>query len=188
MAADRARAGSPRLPGPPARLLDVVGGRSGRYYGDWIAARGREHRSPRLSSGWRAPGWRTRGEGPSRARGWDRCAVADARLSPQAGAWPRRLARVVHTGRVLSHQWAEIPGRVRVVVALAVLVFAHGTGVHVTQVLIGGINPYPAMPASLAIYFVSLTALDPAAAVLLGLTPLRGMGARVPDHGERRAG
>jgi hypothetical protein len=76
---------------------------------------------------------------------------------------------------VWSRRWADIPGRVRVVVASAVLMFAYGTGAHVVQVLVGGINPYPAMPAWLAIYFVSLTILDAATAVLLSLRRFEGL-------------
>ena len=50
---------------------------------------------------------------------------------------------------------------------LASAVFSYGTVVHVVQLLVGGWDPYPSVPTWLAVYFVSLPALDPAAAVLL---------------------
>ncbi|MEV5694609.1 hypothetical protein [Micromonospora globbae] len=59
------------------------------------------------------------------------------------------------------------PRRVRLVVAAYLLVFAYGTVVHVLHLLTGGPRPYPSLPAWLALYFTSLTVLDPLAAVLL---------------------
>ena len=43
----------------------------------------------------------------------------------------------------------------------------YGTVVHVVQLVVGGGDPYPNVPRWLAVYFVSLTVLDPLAAVLL---------------------
>jgi hypothetical protein len=64
---------------------------------------------------------------------------------------------------------------VRVVVAVTVAVFAYGTVVHLTQLYLGGLDLYPSMPGWLAAYFVSLTLLDPAAAVLLALRRRAGL-------------
>jgi hypothetical protein len=43
----------------------------------------------------------------------------------------------------------------------------YGTVVHVVHLARGGLDPYPGLLGWLAWYFVSLTVLDPAAAVLL---------------------
>lgn len=66
-----------------------------------------------------------------------------------------------------SRRWQDAPRQVRVVVAAAVVLFGYGTVVHLFQLFVGGLDPYPAMPPWLAAYFVSLTLLDPAAAILL---------------------
>jgi hypothetical protein len=58
---------------------------------------------------------------------------------------------------------------------MTVLVFTYGTVVHLTQLLRGGLDPYPSMPTWLAAYFVSLTVLDPVTAILLGLRRLEGL-------------
>ncbi len=63
--------------------------------------------------------------------------------------------------------WAGVPLAVRVVVGTAVAVFGYGTAVHLGQLAAGGWPPYRGVPGWLAGYFVSLTMLDPAAAVLL---------------------
>jgi uncharacterized membrane protein YvlD (DUF360 family) len=57
----------------------------------------------------------------------------------------------------------------------ALVVFAYGTGAHVVQLAVGGLDPYPTMPAWLAAYFVSLTAFDAAAVVLLLVRPVAGL-------------
>jgi hypothetical protein len=54
-------------------------------------------------------------------------------------------------------------------------VFAYGTVVHVFQLLVGGWDPYPSMPGWLTVYFVSLTVVDPLAAVLLLLRRRAGL-------------
>ncbi|QXG75971.1 hypothetical protein KUM42_19765 [Modestobacter sp. L9-4] len=63
-------------------------------------------------------------------------------------------------------RWADAPRRVRVV-AVAVLLLAYGTVVHVVQLLGAGLAPYPQLPGWLRGYFIGLTVLDPLAAVLL---------------------
>lgn len=68
-----------------------------------------------------------------------------------------------------------MPRSVRITVAVAVTVFAYGTVVHVGQLLGGGLDPYPSVPAWLAGYFVLLTVADPAAAVLLAVRRLPGL-------------
>jgi hypothetical protein len=79
------------------------------------------------------------------------------------------------TEMVRERVWAGVPLAVRVAVGGAVAVFAYGTAVHVGQLAAGGWPPYPAVPGWLAGYFVSLTALDPAAAVLLGFRRRAGL-------------
>ncbi|WP_250031477.1 hypothetical protein [Paractinoplanes maris] len=54
--------------------------------------------------------------------------------------------------------------------AAAGVVFAYRMGVHVTQLLVGGLEPYP-----LSAYFVSLTVLDAAVVVLLLRRPAAGL-------------
>ena len=46
---------------------------------------------------------------------------------------------------------------------------------HVIHLLVGGWDPYPSVPGWLAVYFVSLTVLDPLAAVLLLLRRRAGL-------------
>jgi len=59
------------------------------------------------------------------------------------------------------------PLAVRAVLNGAVAVFSYGTIVHLAQLIGSGFDPYPLAPGWLAAYFVSLTLLDPLAAVLL---------------------
>lgn len=73
---------------------------------------------------------------------------------------------MVHTDEVWGHRWIGVPRRVRAIVALLVIVFGYGTAVHLSH-LLAGPDPYPSMPQWLAAYFMSLTLLDPAAALLL---------------------
>ena len=54
-------------------------------------------------------------------------------------------------------------------------VLAYGTVVHVLQLLAGGWDRYPSVPGWLAVYFVSLTVLDPLAAALLLLRRRAGL-------------
>ena len=59
--------------------------------------------------------------------------------------------------------------------ALAAAVLGYGAVVHVVQLALGGSDPYPSVPGWLAGYFVSLTLLDPVAAVLLLLRRRAGL-------------
>lgn len=63
----------------------------------------------------------------------------------------------------------------RRVVFVTAAVLAYGTAVHVVQLLVGGWDPYPSVPEWLAMYFISLTVLDPVAAVLLLLRRRAGL-------------
>ena len=74
-----------------------------------------------------------------------------------------------------TQRWAETPLQVRTIVATAVVVFSYGTIVHVTQWAVGGVDPYPWAPSWLAVYFVSLTFLDPLNAALLALRRRAGL-------------
>jgi hypothetical protein len=87
----------------------------------------------------------------------------------------RAVACCGDTEMVRERVWAGVPLAVRVVVGAAVVVFAYGTAVHVGQLAAGGWPPYPAVPGWLAGYFVSLTVLDPAAAVLLAFRRRAGL-------------
>lgn len=59
------------------------------------------------------------------------------------------------------------PLAARAVLNATVAVFCYGTIVHLAQLIGSGFDPYPLAPGWLAAYFVSLTLLDPLAAVLL---------------------
>lgn len=63
----------------------------------------------------------------------------------------------------------------RVVAAMIVLVLTYGTVVHVLQLVISRLDPYPDLPGWLRTYFVSLTILDPLAAVLLAYRTRAGV-------------
>jgi hypothetical protein len=69
-------------------------------------------------------------------------------------------------GPMWRQRWRGVPRRVVAVVAAQALVLAYGSVVHVAQ-LANGWPPYPWAPMWLAVYFISLTALDPLAAWLL---------------------
>lgn len=61
----------------------------------------------------------------------------------------------------------DAPRPARIVAGVSVAALAYGTVVHVAYLARDGFDPYPELPGWLAWYFASLTALDPAAAVLL---------------------
>ena len=56
---------------------------------------------------------------------------------------------------------------VSTIAAGVVIILVYGTAVHVVQLIASGFNPYPDLPGWMRIYFVSLTVLDPVAALLL---------------------
>ncbi|MEJ5946913.1 hypothetical protein WDZ17_16585 [Pseudokineococcus basanitobsidens] len=64
-------------------------------------------------------------------------------------------------------RWRGQPAPLRAVVLLLVVALTCGTVVHLVQLLTSGGNPYPGLPTWLSTYFVSLTVLDPLAALLL---------------------
>ena len=72
-------------------------------------------------------------------------------------------------------RWVGVPTRARFVLTATALTFVYGTGAHVTQLLTGGLNPYPAMPGWLSVFFVSLTLLDALVVALLLLRPAAGL-------------
>ncbi len=63
--------------------------------------------------------------------------------------------------------WPWAPRTARAAAFTCALALVYGTVVHVVHLAMGGTDPYPSMPRWLAAYFVSLTVLDPLAAVLL---------------------
>ena len=71
--------------------------------------------------------------------------------------------------------WGGAPTLVRRAALALVLVLAYGTARHVFDLVDSGGSPYPALPTWLRLYFVSLTALDPLAAVLLALRRRSGV-------------
>ena len=76
----------------------------------------------------------------------------------------RRLAdRLVD----VMNRWRGAPPSVGRVALGFVVVLAYGTAVHVAQLVATGFDPYPGLPGWLRSYFISLTVLDPLAAVLL---------------------
>lgn len=76
---------------------------------------------------------------------------------------------------MLTQRWAETPLQVRIIVGAAIAVFSYGTVVHLVQLSVGGTDPYPWAPRWLAVYFVSLTVLDPLSAALLALRRRAGL-------------
>ncbi|MEH3077857.1 MAG: hypothetical protein PGN11_14510 [Quadrisphaera sp.] len=64
-------------------------------------------------------------------------------------------------------RWRRQPRWLRGVVAALVLLLLYGTAVHLVQLVAAGGAPYPGLPWWLRAYFVSLTVLDPLAALLL---------------------
>ncbi|MFF0153409.1 hypothetical protein [Micromonospora sp. NPDC005203] len=72
-------------------------------------------------------------------------------------------------------RWRDAPLVVRLVVSVAVLVFAYGGLVHVVQLLVPTLRPQLALPGWLTVYFVSLTLWDPVAALLLAARRVEGL-------------
>ncbi|GGO19368.1 hypothetical protein [Micromonospora parathelypteridis] len=72
-------------------------------------------------------------------------------------------------------RWRDSPLAVRLVVSVAVLVFAYGGLVHVVQLLLPQFGPQLALPGWLTVYFVSLTLWDPLAALLLAARRVEGL-------------
>lgn len=64
-------------------------------------------------------------------------------------------------------RWHGEPAWLRATVVVFVGLLAYGTVVHVVQLLASDGHPYPDVPGWLGAYFISLTVLDPLAAVLL---------------------
>ena len=67
----------------------------------------------------------------------------------------------------MTGRWETAPRAVRAAAVATVLVLAYGTVVHVVQLAVAGGDPYPDLPGWLRTYFLSLTVLDPLAALLL---------------------
>ncbi|MDI6630057.1 MAG: hypothetical protein QME72_20260 [Rhodococcus sp. (in: high G+C Gram-positive bacteria)] len=59
------------------------------------------------------------------------------------------------------------PRHVDLLTYLFAAVFAYGTAIHVVQLLGGGGDPYPGVPAAVAWFFLALVVLDPFAAILI---------------------
>jgi hypothetical protein len=76
---------------------------------------------------------------------------------------------------VRAGRWTDVPATERRLALAAAAVFGYGAVVHVVQLVLGGADPYPAVPGWLAGYFVSLTVLDPVVAVLLLLRRRAGL-------------
>ena len=64
-------------------------------------------------------------------------------------------------------RWRGEPRGIRWVAGVLVWVLVYGTLVHVAQLALARLAPYPGIPAPLRAYFVALTGLDPIAAALL---------------------
>ena len=75
-----------------------------------------------------------------------------------------------------GERWAGVPAPVRRVAHIAAGVLGYGAVVHAVHPVLGGWNPYSSLPVWLAVYFVSLTLLDPVAAVLLLFRRRAGLG------------
>ena len=66
-------------------------------------------------------------------------------------------------------RWRGEPRGIRWVAGVLVWVLVYGTLVHVAQLALARLAPYPGIPAALGAYFVALTGLDPLAAGLLAV-------------------
>lgn len=75
--------------------------------------------------------------------------------------------------------WRGQPAALRALALSFVVLLAYGTVVHVAQLLLSGGDPHPNLPGWLGAYFVSLTLLDPLAAVLLARRQRSGVGLAV---------
>ena len=64
-------------------------------------------------------------------------------------------------------RWQGAPPLARRAALVLVVVLSYGTAVHVVQLVATGFDPYPELPGWLRTYFITLTVLDPLAAVLL---------------------
>lgn len=71
--------------------------------------------------------------------------------------------------------WAGVPAAARWTAWAGAAVLGWGTLVHVEQLAVGGLDPYPLLPGWLAAYFVSLTVLDPLAGLLLAFRRRAGL-------------
>ena len=80
-----------------------------------------------------------------------------------------------HCGSILGQRWTTESTWVRIGAGLLVVVLTWGTLGHVIDLLAGGVLVYDAVPAWLAGYWVALTALEPAAAVLVTLRRRTGL-------------
>lgn len=91
--------------------------------------------------------------------------------------WPHATAqrRRGSLPGVWAERWTGVPDGPRLAVLAAAAVLGYGTVVHVVHLMVGGLDPYPSVPGWLAIYFVSLTLLNPIAAVLLLLRRRAGL-------------
>ena len=72
-------------------------------------------------------------------------------------------------------RWRGQPRWLRSIVAALTLLLLYGTAVHVVQLVVAGGQPYPSLPWWLRAYFISLTVLDPLAALLLLLRRRTGV-------------
>ncbi|MCW3816398.1 hypothetical protein ONA91_18290 [Micromonospora sp. DR5-3] len=74
-----------------------------------------------------------------------------------------------------SERWSGTPRWVRAVVTAAACVFAYGGVVHLIDLFGGRGDPLASTPTWLALYFTSLTVLDPLASLLLVLRRVEGL-------------
>lgn len=65
--------------------------------------------------------------------------------------------------------------RLRGAVLVTVLLLVFGTCVHIVHLVQGGLDSYPTVSGWLAVYFLSVTVLDPLAALLLARRRLSGV-------------
>jgi len=80
----------------------------------------------------------------------------------------------------VARRWAEVPTAVRLLVGLHLVALVWGAVVHLVAATLALTGPLPlvdsAVPAPIGAYYLSLTALDPLAAVLLALRRRVGLG------------
>ncbi|MEU0411368.1 hypothetical protein ABZ307_26620 [Streptomyces griseorubiginosus] len=79
-------------------------------------------------------------------------------------------------GLELRKRWGAQPLWARWVLAVYVIGFAEGTGSHIADLVRGGVHAYATFPQiPVQVFFVSLVALDPLVAALVGLVRPEGI-------------
>lgn len=153
----------------------------------WRRKYGRTHPvSPSSELRWRSLLWsHDSGERPADRPARGPAAVQDARGRPRRRSMAAAARRRLQGRHIGSHHadvsvrparrhegrsTSECDGAVRrgrIILSVGITGFLVGTGSHIVDLAIGGLNTYAQFPTGLRIYWVSLTLLDPLTIALL---------------------